>query len=77
MNVTIDYEEMAEPFVCNHKYKQNIYSRYIQYRVLHHRIFTRDRLLKMKIIDNDRCQKCQLPDSIEHLFIKCEYSATL
>ena len=77
MNVTIQYEEMAEAFMCNHEYNQNIHSRYIQYRVLHHRIFTRDKLMKMKIIDNDSCLKCQLPDSNEHLFINCQYSATL
>ena len=77
MNVTIHYEEMAEAYMCNHKYNHSIYSRYIQYRVLHHRIFTRDKLLKMKIIDNDSCLKCQLPDSIEHLFINCQYSTTL
>ena len=63
MNVTINYDEMAEAFVCNHKYNQNIYSRNIQYSVLHHRIFTRDKLLNMKIIGNDSCQKCQLSDS--------------
>ena len=77
MNVTINYKEMAEAFVCHHKYSQNIYSRYIQYRVLHYRIFTRDRLLKMKTIDNDSRLKCHLPDSFERLFINCEYSATL
>ena len=73
MNVTICYEEMADAFMCNHKCNQNTYSRYIQYRVLDHRIFTRAKLLKMKIIDNDSCLKCQLPDSIEHLFITCRY----
>ena len=77
MNVTIQYEEMAEAYMCNHKYNHNIYSRCIQYRVLHHRIFTRDKLLKLKIIDNDSCLKSQLPDSIEHLFINCQYSTTL
>ena len=55
MNVTIQYEEIAEAFMCNHEYNQNIYSRYIQYRVLHLRILTRDKLLKMKIIDYDSC----------------------
>ena len=77
MNITISYEEMGEVFVCNHKYNQIIYSRYIQYKVHYHRIFTRDKLLKMKIIDNDSCLKCQLPDRIEHLFINCEYSKIL
>ena len=77
INVAISYEEMAEAFVCNHKYNQNTYSRYIQYKVYRHRIFTRDKLLKMKIIDIDSCLKCQVPDKIEHLFIKCEYSEIL
>ena len=40
-------------------------------------MFTRDKLLKMKLIDNDCCLKCQQPESIEHLFFNCEYSATL
>ena len=31
----------------------------------------------MKISNNDSCIKCQLPDSIDHLFSNCEYSATL
>ena len=30
-----------------------------------------------KIIDNDSCLKCQLPDIIEHLFINWEYSEIL
>ena len=68
---------MAEAFVIKHKYNQNIHSRYIQYRVPYQRIFTRDKLFKMEIIDSDSCIKCQLPDSIEHLFINFEYSVTL
>ena len=75
---TVSYEEMAEASVCNHKCNQNIYSRNIQYKVHHHRIFTSDKLLnKMKISDNDSCLKCQLPYRIEHSFINCEYSERL
>ena len=67
---TVSCKEMAEASVCNHKYNQNIYSRNIQYKVYHHRIFTSEKLLnEMKIIDNDSCLKCQLPDSIGHLLI--------
>ena len=46
MNVTINYEEMAEAFVCNHEYNQNIYSRYIQYsppsQDIHKRLITKN-----------------------------------
>ena len=52
MNVTICYEDKAEA-------QLNIHSRYFHID-LHHRIFTRDELLKMKNIDNDHCLKCQL-----------------
>ena len=72
---TVSYEEMAEASVCNHKCNQNIYSRNIQYKVHHHRIFTSDKLLsETKFSDNDSWLKCQLPDRIEHFFINCEYS---
>ena len=48
MIVTMNYKRIDEAFVCNQKYNQNIYKIYIQNRVLYHRIFTRDELLKMK-----------------------------
>ena len=54
------------------------YAKYIQFRTLHQRFFTNDRLYKIGIKNNDVCSMCQTePDSNPHMLLKCQISKKL
>ena len=43
----------------------------LQWKILHHIFHTNEYLHKLKVIDYDYCEKCNLKDSTEHYFIEC------
>ena len=46
------------------------YVRYLQFRLLHRRIFTNELLYRMKIVDSPECPLCNnIPETIEHAFL--------
>ena len=57
---------------------EDVYLRYIQFRTLHRRFYTNDKLFKMKIKESSLCDMCKTDeDSIEHMLIKCSKSRNL
>jgi len=42
-----------------------------QFKINHHILYTRDKLFRAKIIDNDKCHLCGLRQTLEHLFVEC------
>ena len=49
------------------------YVRYLQFRLLHRRIFTNELLYRMKIVDSPECPLCDnIPETIEHAFLECQ-----
>ena len=56
----------------------DVYLRYIQFRTLHRRFYTNDKLFKMKIKESSLCDMCKIDeDSVEHMLIKCSKSRIL
>ena len=57
----------------HHRYKDT-YSKYIQFRTLHHRFYTNDLLFKMGIKISDLCSFCAVhTDSISHMLLFCNH----
>ena len=57
---------------------EDVYLRYIQFRTLHRRFYTNDKLFKMKIKESSLCDMCKIDeDSVEHMLIKCSKSRNL
>ena len=71
MNVTLSKSDMAEA-LCTIIHTIKIFTQYIFNLQSFFTGYSRDKLLKMKIIDKDNCHKYQLPGNT--LCIKCEYS---
>ena len=44
-----------------------------QFKINHHILYTRDKLLKAKITDSDSCHVCELKQTVEHLFVECQH----
>ena len=44
-----------------------------QFKINHHILYTRDKLLRAKIIENDECQLCGVSQTLEHLFVECRH----
>ena len=54
------------------------YAKYVQFRTLHQRFFTNDRLHKMGIKENSLCNMCETTnDSNAHVLLYCEKSIKL
>ena len=44
-----------------------------QFKINHHILYTRDKLFKAKITDSDSCHVCVSKQTLEHLFVECQY----
>ena len=44
-----------------------------QFKINHHILYTRDKLFRAKIIDNDGCHLCGVRQTLEHLFVECRH----
>ena len=44
-----------------------------QFKINHHILYTRDKLFRAKIIENDECQLCGVRQTLEHLFVECRH----
>ena len=62
----------------HHRRYKDTYLKYIQFRTLHNRFSTNEKLLKMHLLQTDLCGSCYKEiDSIEHSFLNCEISREL
>ena len=52
---------------------KNIKLSMFQFKINHHILYTRDKLFKAKIIENDECQLCGVSQTLEHLFVECRH----
>ena len=55
LNVEISIQESTKSFYFVHKILKDVHSRYIQFKILHDRLDTRQLLYKMKILDSEQC----------------------
>ena len=54
---------------CRNSKLRNIY-----FRLINNDFFTRERMFKYKMIDNDRCTRCGQVETVKHLLYECEHS---
>jgi hypothetical protein len=54
---------------CRNSKLRNIY-----FRLINNDFFTRERMFKYKMIDNDRCTRCGQIETVKHLLYECEHS---
>ena len=79
-NSELDFNsfDLSRSFQKHHLIYKDTYLKYIQFRTLHHRFFTNEKLFKMGIKNSDQCGFCHShTDSIEHMFLDCEISIHL
>ena len=70
--------EFGRSFHKHHLLYKDTYLKYIQFRTLHHRFYTNEKLFKMGIKKSSLCGFCnESTDSIELMFLECEYSQGL
>ena len=73
----IDIFQTDESIICSMWKGVNMYWKpsimiELDFKIVHYCIFTNERLLKMKLIDNDLCDICSNEiEDIMHLFVKC------
>ena len=74
----IESISISRSFVKHHTVYKDTYLNYIQFRTLHHRFYTNDKLFLMGIKQSKICGMCNLfEDSIEHMFLDCIHSVKL
>ena len=67
--------EFGRSFHKHHLLYKDTYLKYIQFRTLHHRFYTNEKLFKMGIKKSSLCGFCnESSDSIEHMFLECIFS---
>ena len=66
-----------DAFGLNHNMNPNFYPRYIQNGLLHHKLYTRGKLVTIDIIKEASCTKCGSLESTEHLIYEWESSENL
>jgi hypothetical protein len=54
---------------CHNSKLRNIY-----FRLIHNDFFTRVRMKKYKMVDNDECERCTNQETTRHLFYGCEHA---
>ena len=70
--------EIGRSFHKHHLLYKDTYLKYIQFRTLHHRFYTNEKLFKMGLKKSGLCGFCnETSDSIEHMFLECQYSQEL
>ena len=77
-NLSLTPIEISKSFKRHSTLVDDTYAKYIQFRTLHQRFFTNDRLHKIGIKDNSLCSMCKAePDSNPHMILKCQKSKKL
>ena len=71
-DVVTDTISISRSFQKHHLNYKDTYLKYLQFRTLHHRFYTNEKLFKMGILQSDLCSMCKIEvDSIEHMFLGC------
>ena len=69
---------LSKSFHYHHLRYKDTYLKYIQFRTLHHKFYTNEKLYKMGIKNSDQCSFCQSSiHSVEHMLIQCRISRDL
>ena len=64
--------DISRSFVFHHSLFKDCYPKYTQFRTLHRRFYTNDKLFKMGIKNTDLCTFCKTAvESVEHMLLRC------
>ena len=77
-DIDTDTLSMSRSFYKHHINYKYTYLKYLQFRTLHHRFYTNDKLFTMGLVQSNLCSMCKIEvDSIEHMLLDCQYSRIL
>ena len=76
--INIDSMSLSRSFSKHHIHYKDTYLKYLQFRTLHHRFYTNEKLLVMGLVQSELCSMCKSEvDSIEHMLLDCQHSRSL
>ena len=76
MNEDLSYNIIENLFKEVTDLNTGAYQKYFQFKLLHNRTITNEKLFKMKISDTEICEICHGErDAIKHAFLECNKSA--
>ena len=71
-NIEIQNFDFQKSFLLHNRTFTDCFLKYTQFRTLHRRFFTNDKLSKMGIKASDKCTFCKVStDSVEHMLLYC------
>ena len=75
--LNFDTIDISRSFVFHNSIFKDCYLIYTQFRTLHRRFYTNDKLHKMGIKNSDKCTFCHdESDSVEHMLLRCNIIRT-
>ena len=78
LNDNLTYEIIETAFKKLTKMKIGPYQKYFQFKLIHNRTITREKLYRMDIADSNKCKNCNLEiDTIQHTFLDCHSTKEL
>ena len=73
-DVVTDAISVSRSFHKHHLNYKDTYLKYLQFRSLHHRFYTNEKLYNMGLVQSNLCSMCKTEvDSIEHMFLGCPH----
>ena len=71
--LNFDTMEISKSFVFHNSIFKDCYLKYTQFRTLHRRFYTNEKLFKMGIKTSDKCNFCHVKtDSVKHKLLRCQ-----
>ena len=68
----IPYNMVRKAFIYLHSMKEGSFTKYLQFKILHNRIFTNKKLYDIGITDTSSCPYCnEDEETMEHAFLNC------
>jgi len=64
--------ENINPFIVAQKVNHSVNLRFFKYRLLHCDIYTKERMARFKMVENDRCDYCGRREDIAHMIWECD-----
>ena len=78
LNEEVPLEDIQKAFLITQRSPNCIYSRYVQFKILHNRLNTRQLLCKINILSTHECLYCKNQiDSTVHALLECPVKANL
>ncbi|XP_078367898.1 uncharacterized protein LOC144651783 [Oculina patagonica] len=66
-------QNISAVYLLPFKVTKNIKLSMFQFKINHHILYTRDKLFRAKITDDDECQLCGTRQTLQHLLAECQH----